>query len=61
MCLSRIFTLQNPSSCFVLIMSLGFHGEFLQYSKMLIGEQEKYLKDFLTHNYSLGKLNFSNI
>lgn len=56
MCLSSIFTLQNPSFCFVLIMSLSFHWEFLQYAKMLTDEQEKYLKDFMTYNYFLGEL-----
>lgn len=39
-------------------MPLSFHWDFLQYTKMLIGEQEKYLKDFMTYNYSLGKLDF---
>lgn len=56
MCLSTVFTLQNLSFCFVLIMSLGFHWEFLQYTEMLIGEQEKYFEDLMTYNYSLGEL-----
>lgn len=61
MCVSRIFTLQNPNFCFVLIMSLVFQWEFLQYTKMLIGEQEKYLKDFMPYNYFGGELDFFNI
>ena len=59
MCLSRIFTLQNPTFCFVLITSLGFHCKFLQYTKILIGEQETYLKDFMPYNYLGGDLDFS--
>lgn len=40
-------------------MSLGFHCEFLQYTKILIGEQETYLKDFMPYNYFGGDLGFS--
>lgn len=49
-------SLQNPGFCFVLITSLGFHWEFLQYAKMLIGEQETFWKNFMTYNFSLGEL-----
>lgn len=59
MCLSRTLTLQNPTFCSVLIMSLGFHCEFLQYTKILIDEQETYSKDFMPYNYLGGDLGFS--
>lgn len=42
-------------------MSLVFQWEFLQYTKMLIWEQEKYLKDFMPYNYFGGELDFFNI
>lgn len=44
MCLSWIFTLQNPSFCFILIMSLGFYWEFLQYKILVNRRMRKVLE-----------------